>query len=49
MGLAVPLTAALEIPRHWTPVLISTALFVIGAMRRAIAGRDPGTGNQGGR
>ena len=48
VGLAVSLTAALEIPRHWTTVLIGVALFLIGAMRRAIGGHGqaPRSGTQ---
>jgi hypothetical protein len=39
VGLASVLAATLEIPRYWTPVLVGTALFLIGALRRITA--DP--------
>jgi hypothetical protein len=48
VGLALALTTALEIPRYWTTALIGAALFLIGAVRWAIVGRDqaPRSGNQ---
>lgn len=42
VGLALALGVTLQIPRHWTPVLIGVVLFAIGAVRWAIAGRREG-------
>ena len=40
IGVAVALPSALQISRHWTPVLVGIALFTVGAIRWAIADRD---------
>ena len=39
IGLAVVLMRSLELPGHWTPVVVGAVLFVIGAARRAIRAR----------
>lgn len=44
VGLAVALTHALEIPRHWTTVGVGVALLVAGAVRAATRGRRPESG-----
>ena len=36
IGLAVVLARSLQIPRDWTPVIVGTALFLIGAARRTV-------------
>ena len=46
VGLASVPAATLEIPRYWTPVLVGTALFLIGALRRRVvssSGSGPDT------
>ena len=40
IGLAVVLMRSLELPAHWTPVVVGAVLFLIGAARRAIRARD---------